>query len=354
MKEPRKRAPLRARFGLTMVFTAAVFTVLVVTALLMALAALVAYRLGFINVMSRRGPLFLIMLLLLVSVLVGTLITICTSRFSLRPIRYIIQAINRLAGGDFSTRIHFSQPPEAAELAESFNSMAQELGNVELLRTDFVDNFSHEFKTPIVSIKGFAEMLKYCDLTQDERDEYLDIVISESSRLARLATNALDLSKIEKQEILSGQSRFCVSEQIRQSVILLQPKWEERGMTIAVDGADIDIVGNEEMLSQVWVNLLDNAVKYSPENGVITISFDVKDDFFFYSIHNDGEEIPADAQRRIFDKFYQADISHSACGNGLGLTLVQKIVKLHKGEVTCASDENGTSFTVRMPVSLAA
>jgi signal transduction histidine kinase len=184
-------------------------------------------------------------------------------RIVLKPNRMVITAYQSAAGGDFSTRLYIDRPSELRELADSFNRMAHELGGIELLRSDFVNNFSHEFKTPIVSIKGFAEMLKLDDLTQEERNEYLDIVISESGRLAALATNILNLSKVENQTILSDKQPFDLAEQIGD----VSSCWNQLGAVrpFNVRGfTGYTLCRHEEQLNQVWLNLLNNAVKFTP------------------------------------------------------------------------------------------
>lgn len=351
MKKRNER--FRSRIGLTALFSMIVFVIFLITALIMGAFIAIAMQFGLGDQFVQRGPFIPVLMLLLISVIVGTVVSFMISKFPLRPIRKLIAATNRLADGDFSVRLEKARrmPPEFVELTESFNRMAQELGNIEMLRTDFVNNFSHEFKTPIVSIKGFAEMLKYGNLTDEEQNEYLDIVISESSRLSSLATNVLNLSKIEGQTILSEQQKFNVGEQIRGSIILLQPKWEAKHLEVSVDGEDLFFVGNEDLLGQVWVNLLDNAIKFSPENERITISIGNEVSEVIISIYNSGAVIPFEAQHHIFDKFYQVDTSHATSGNGLGLTLVKKIVELHRGNVSCESSDAGTTFTVRLPIA---
>ena len=196
---------IHQRFGLTALFSAIVFLILMITSVLIFVAGMLLIRMNAINIakLSRQEPLLPILMLLIISVVVGTVVSFMISRFPLKPLRRVIDAINRLAAGDFSARLRLPGPSSFTELANSFNRMAEELGSIEMLRADFVDNFSHEFKTPIVSIKGFAEELKHDDLTKEQRDEYLDIIIHESSRLAQLATNVLNLSRVEKQTILA-------------------------------------------------------------------------------------------------------------------------------------------------------
>lgn len=229
--------------------------------------------------------------------------------------------------------------------------MAEELGGIEVLRTDFINNFSHEFKTPIISIKGFAEILKDDDLSKEEKNEYLDIIIEESKRLSSLATNVLNLSKIETQVILNDIQRFNIGEQIRQSILLLDSKFQAKNILLDINIEDCYINGNKEMLNQVWVNLLENAIKFNRENGIVSVNIKKKEENIFIHISDTGLGIAKESIPKIFDKFYQVDTSHSTNGNGLGLAIVKKIVELHNGTIKCDSIvSKGSKFTIMLPI----
>ena len=341
------------RFGLTALFSAIVFLILMITSILIFIIGVLLVRMNAINLakLSRQEPLLPIFMLLIISVVVGTVVSFMISRFPLKPIRRVIDATNRLASGDFSVRLHLPGPSSLAELATSFNRMAEELGSIEMLRADFVDHFSHEFKTPIVSIKGFAEELKHDDLTPEQRNEYLDIIIHESTRLAQLATNVLNLSRVEKQTILANRTRFDLTEQVRRCVLLFENKWEQRRLNLNVELDEVTIDGDEELLSQVWLNLIDNAVKFTPEGGCVDIRLQKGDGSVTFQIRDDGYGISEEAQRHIFDKFYQGDASHTVSGNGLGLSIARRVITLHNGEIYCKSEEGaGAEFTVVLPL----
>jgi len=343
----------RQRVGLPMLFSAIVFAILIISSVIIFLLGVLLIRFGAVNVasLSKNEPMFSIFSLLFISVLVGTVVSFVISRIPLRPVRRIIDATNRLAAGDFSTRLDLPGPSAFSDLAGSFNRMAEELGGIEMLRADFVDNFSHEFKTPIVSIKGFAEELKHDDLSLEQRTEYLDIIISESSRLATLATNVLNLSRVEKQTILANRAKFDLTEQIRRCVLLFETKWNQRRLNLTVELDEISLVGDEELLNQVWLNLIDNAVKFTPEGGCVEIRLEKRWNKALFRIRDDGYGISQEAQKRVFDKFYQADASHSAQGNGLGLSIAKRIVTLHGGAIACQSQEGvGTEFLVELPL----
>ena len=349
----QKKHTFLQRFGLPIIFSLVVFAILLITSIIIVLTTILLIRMNAINLVkiSRHEPLLPIFLLLVVSVLVGTVVSLVMSRIPLRPIQRVIDATNRLAAGDFTTRLRLPGAHVFTELAESFNRMAEELGGIEMLRSDFVDNFSHEFKTPIVSIKGFAEELKHDDLSTEQRNEYLDIIISESSRLAALATNVLNLSRVEKQTILANRLRFDLTEQIRRCVLLFENQWEQRRLDLNVELEEISLTGDEELLSQVWLNLIDNAVKFTPEGGSIEIRLKKAQHTVIFSIRDDGYGISQEKQKHIFDKFYQGDNSRTVAGNGLGLSIAKRIVTLHQGAISCKSEEGaGTEFLVELPL----
>lgn len=339
-------------FALSVLFSLIVFFILLITSAIIVLVSVILMQTGTLNLakVSRQEPFVPFALLLLISVIVGTVVSLVISRVPLRPVRRVIDAINRLAAGDFSARLSLNATPTFRELTESFNRMAEELGSIELLRTDFINNFSHEFKTPIVSIKGFAEELKHDDLSREQRDEYLDIIIAESSRLASLATNVLNLSKIEQQVILTDRRNFDLTEQVRRCVLLFESSWEKKHLTLSVDLEEIVYFGSDELLSQVWLNLIDNAVKFTQQGGAIVIRLSQDAERVRFAISDDGCGIRPDVLERVFDKFYQGDPSRASGGNGLGLTVAKKIVDLHGGVIACRSLEGvGTEFTVDLP-----
>lgn len=283
--------------------------------------------------------------------LVGVIVSSCSSRVLLKNIREFIEATEKLSRGDFSARLNIKKPPEFQILSKNFNAMAEELGGIEVLRTDFINNFSHEFKTPIISIKGFAEILKDDDLSKEEKNEYLDIIIEEAKRLSSLATNVLNLSKIETQVILNDIQRFNIGEQIRQSILLLDSKFQAKNILLDINIEDCYINGNKEMLNQVWVNLLENAIKFNRENGIVSVNIKKKEENIFIHISDTGLGIAKESIPKIFDKFYQVDTSHSTNGNGLGLAIVKKIVELHNGTIKCDSIvSKGSKFTIMLPI----
>lgn len=346
MNKPPKKIK---RYQMALLFALVVFVILFVTMLIMGLFFLVLSHFGLVEAQPTRAPLVIFAVF---SVIVGTIFALVFSRVPLAPMREIIEATDRLAKGDFDARIQLKGPEEMQMLNVSFNNMAEELGSIEVLRSDFVNNFSHEFKTPIVSVRGFAKLLKHEDLSKEERDEYLDIIIDESERLAELATNMLNLSKLENQTIVADKAIYNGSEQIRRIIALLENKWTEKNVEICFECDEVDFYGNAELLNQVWTNVIDNAIKFSPENSCVNITIIQKNDVTAVTITDQGIGISADTAAHLFDKFYQGDTSHATKGNGIGLTLAKRIVELHSGTISVKRNNVGTEFVVELPKQL--
>ena len=295
----------------------------------------------------------LILFIAFFSVILSLVIITVSGKIWLRPVNRLIDGMSRLASGDYSARLdvgrHFKKLSVLRLTAESFNKMAEELQNTEVLRSDFINNFSHEFKTPIVSIAGFAKLLRRGGLSEEEKAEYAAIIEEESLRLSYMATNVLNLTKVENQTILTDVSVFNLSEQIRSCVLLLENKWIKKRLELNIDFAEYMISADEEGLKHVWINLIDNAIKFSPEGGILKIKIRQDEKYIYVSVSNNGRQIPKNAHEKIFNKFYQADESHAADGNGIGLAIVKRITELHGGKVSAESNENLTTFTVMLP-----
>ena len=212
-----------------------------------------------------------------------------------------------------------------------------------------VNNFSHEFKTPIVSIAGFAKLLSREDLTEEQRAAYLRAIEEESMRLSVMATNVLALTKIENQTILTDVSSFNLSEQLRSAVLLLEGKWTKKELELSLDFDEYEIEANEELLREVWINLLDNAVKFSPVGGLVAVTIADLGTTMMVTVSNEGQGIPSEKLSKIFNKFYQADESHATAGNGVGLAIVKRIVELHGGTVCVESEDGEVAFAVTLP-----
>ena len=345
----------RTLFGLTFLFATIIFLAMLATVAISAVAAFFIVESDLIPTTEEMVPIIsaTCAVVVAVSLPVGCLCAVFMSKMPLRPIREMMDGMDRLASGDFHTRIEpgplMSNYPHFVALTESFNKMADQLDHTEMLRSDFINNFSHEFKTPIVSIAGFARLLRRGNLTEGQRQEYLAIIEEESMRLSYMATNVLNLTKIENQAILADTSVYNLSEQLRACVLLLEDEWSRKDLEPVLDFDEFHITANEEQMKQVFINLIDNAVKFSPDGGEIII--DICQDRFAtrISVTNTGPEIPVEIREKIFRKFYQGDESHASMGNGIGLAIVRRVVQLHGGNVTVNCENGQTTFTVELP-----
>ena len=330
-------------------FMWSVFLILIATYIFMALTIYILAKFDVLHVemLSLPTPL-LILIFLVASFVVGSILTIIVSEFVLGAVNTVAEGMSALERGNFDVRIDLGKNKESKQLADGFNKLAQELKGTKMLRSNFVNEYAHEFKTPIVSIKGFAELLKQKDLTDEQKAEYLEVIIEEANRLTSLSTNSLNLSKIEDQRILSDKTKFNLSEQIRNSILLLEKNWQQKNIELLISIDEYEITANEEMLKQVWINLVDNAIKFSSVGGVVEINLYKENDQIVFTIINGGTTIDERDYQKIFEKFYR--VKSGGSGHGVGLAIVKKIVELHSGSVSVFSENDKTKFTVKLPV----
>ncbi|MBR2906724.1 MAG: HAMP domain-containing histidine kinase [Clostridia bacterium] len=354
LKHPSQgeRATRRYR-SLRVVLISYVFTLMLISGLITGTILFLLNALfGFIRIV-QSAPFGLLLIMFIPSLIIGSALAALLSFRILYPLRETIRAAKKLGEGDLSVRVHDDKGIfEVAELQEAFNSMASDLEQTEIFRKDFISNFSHEFKTPIVSIRGFAHQLRYGDLPEERREEYLEIICKESDRLTRMASRILLLSQYENQTIVGGKTSYDLDEQLRHCILLLEKQWDEKNLELDLDLDTVRCYANEEMLAELWVNLLGNAVKFTPENGTVGVSLRQDGQNVTVRITDTGIGMPEEIRDRIFDKFYQGDSSHKSEGNGIGLTLVRRIVELCGGEITVESEEQkGSTFTVTLPIA---
>jgi signal transduction histidine kinase len=270
----------------------------------------------------------------------------------LKPVHDLTEGTKKVAGGDFGVVIpvDINRHDELRELTDSFNKMARELSLINMLNNDFINNVSHEFKTPISSIQGFAAVMLGTSLT-DEQKEYAEIIAYESARLTRLTSDILRLTKLENQEIITEKEAFYIDEQIRHSFLLLQNEISQKNIGIDFDLEPTQYIGNPELVRLIWHNLLGNAIKFTNENCVIKISCFDNNNCVVVSIKDNGIGMDESTVTHIYDKFFQGDKSHSNEGNGLGLSLVSRVVELCEGTIDVDSKPGGGSeFTVKLPI----
>ena len=292
----------------------------------------------------------LLLYLVVVSLFVGVLVTGFLSRLFFDPIKKLRLAMGKVAQGDFTTKLNSkTKSREIQEIYSGFNLMTDELQSMEVLQTDFVSNVSHEFKTPLNAIEGYATLLQDCENLTPQQREYVDKIVFNTQRLSSLTGSILLLSKLENQQIPTGKKQFSLDEQIRQTIVALEPAWAEKDMEFDVEMDAVQYFGNDTILRHVWSNLLSNAVKFSPRGGLVQIGLTQRNQEITFRIKDHGPGIPEEALAHIFTRFYQADSSHKQEGNGLGLALVDKILGLEGGSIRAENcPEGGCQFTVKL------
>ena len=291
-------------------------------------------------------PLFVY--LLVISLLVGVLVTTFLSRLFFDPIKRLRLAMGKVAKGDFTIQLQTkSTSREIKQIYSGFNLMTQELRSTEVLQTDFVSNVSHEFKTPLGAIEGYATLLQDCENLTPQQREYVEKIVFNTQRLSSLTGSILLLSKLENQQIPTGHTAFSLDEQIRQTIVAMESAWSGKNIELDVELEPVEYFGNEALMRHVWSNLLSNAVKFSPDGGTIRIALTQQKEQITFQIRDHGPGISEEARKHIFTRFFQADSSHKQEGNGLGLALVDKILNLEKGKISVENClDGGCEFTV--------
>ena len=289
--------------------------------------------------------------LLLVGAFMGSAIAFLVNRVFFEPIQKLKDGMNDVSDGDFSVKIDTNSPiNEVKELYESFDLMVKELSATEILQSDFMSNVSHEIKTPVNAIEGYAMLLESEEITPEEQQEYVEKILFNTKRLSELVGNVLLLSKIDNQAIPKNEKKFRLDEQIRQSIMQLETKWTEKDIELDVELERTEFIGNATLLIHVWDNLINNAIKFNNQGGTVKLRLSSNADRVTFTIEDNGPGVSEDAIKHIFDKFYQADSSHRQEGNGLGLALVKRIVDLYEGDINAENlPDTGCRFTVVLP-----
>lgn len=345
-KTKEQLSPMRRKIS-AMLTLQTFFVVLIVMVIATAIALM--YRVA-ITDMHMIGVLSMLVPIVVLVTLVNFLFT----RFIYRYLDKISDAMQKVADGDYTVRLDAEKDQPFRELYRNFNTMAEELGGVEMLKNDFINGYAHELRTPITSINGFAEMLLNDDgtLSREEKRSYLEIIASESRRLADLAGNSLLMSRLDTQKIIPDKKPFSLDEQLRRCSILLSGQWTEKDLDMTMNLDEAVYVGDYDLMQHLWINLLTNAVKYTPKGGSITVTLKNEEKFIAVSVADTGKGISPEDRERIFDKYYQTDKSHSKRGLGLGLAICKRIVQLCNGTLEVESEVGvGSTFTVRLPKS---
>lgn len=286
----------------------------------------------------------------LISIIFGSILSLIFARFISKPIKNLSEATRKVSSGDFSVQLPVTSNTDMAQLTSDFNKMVQELGSIETLRNDFIANVSHEFKTPIAAIDGYASLLQEEHVSDEERIEYARFISESAGRLSVLISNILRLSKLENQSFVPESTTYSLDEQIRRCILTLENRWSEKDLELDIELEPTMITNCQELLEQVWLNIIGNAVKFTENGGKITVTLKSGSECVV-SVKDTGIGMSESDMEHIFDKFYQGDGSRSRQGNGLGLALAKQIIDLLDGNIAVKSAPGaGSEFIVTIPI----
>ena len=271
-----------------------------------------------------------------------------------RPLKKLSDGARRVAEGDFTVQIpenNKNGKNELDVLIEDFNTMTRELNSNEMLKSDFITNVSHEIKTPLAVIQSYTKALKDGLVSKEDEKLYYDTIIEASQNLSNMVTNILSLNKLENQQIFNSPSPYPLGEQLRKCALNFMDKWTEKNIDFKIEVIDIDINYDQSLIEHIWNNLLSNAIKFTKEFGEIILSSYQKDGYVFVTVKDNGIGMDEETKNKIFEKFYQGDRSHSQEGNGLGLSIVKRVIEIVGAEIFVESSPNcGSLFTVKLKI----
>lgn len=289
---------------------------------------------------------------LFIVLFIGSLLILVAARFIVKPLLLLTNATKHMAKGNFDIQLRTTRKDEIGQLTASFNEMAIELSKLDRMRQEFVTNVSHEIQTPLTSISGFTKALKRKHISEESRLHYLTIIEEESERLSRLSQNLLQLSHLQYEDHHLNLSSFRLDEQLRKVVIALETQWSTKEIGLELQLEEMVVQADEDQLNQVWINLLSNSIKFTPDNGTIHIKAVINGHLAIVSIADNGIGVPEEERLDIFKPFHKADKSRdgSIKGNGLGLSIVKQIIDIHHGDIKVSEQSGGgTIFTVQLP-----
>lgn len=278
-----------------------------------------------------------------------TIINIVTARWLAKQATDLANGLEAAASGDYYAKLDPNKSAIFAVAYNNFNKLEEELKKSNTLQDEFVNNYSHEFKTPITSIKGFAELLLEEEIDEETKKTYLKIIVEESEKLTYLANSSIILTKLNSQGIIPNKKHFSLDEQIRRCVIILEPECSKKHINLTCNLEAVTYFGSEEIMEHLWMNLINNAIKYTPDGGNISVNLRMYSETIKFSVIDTGIGMNIEEIKQIFNKFYQADKSKTTKGLGLGLTIVSRILELVEGKIKVESEPNkGSTFTVTL------
>ena len=300
--------------------------------------------------MEMWRSLFLIFIFTaIVILLVAFILSLVTSLYQTRPLKEMAAATRKFAHGEFDARVStYGRKDEIGELAASFNAMAESLAKSEAQRSEFVAHVSHELKTPMTTIAGFADGILDGTIPPERQRDALQTISSETRRLSRLVRRMLDLSRLQSTETVTAQEPFDIGETMARVLVSLETKINDKGLDVEADFPEeaLQVWGDPDGITQVGYNLLDNAIKFSQPNGVLKLAVTPQGGKVLVTVANQGETIPPEELPLIFDRFHKTDHSRSVDreGVGLGLYIVKTILNNHKENITVSSRDGQTEF----------
>jgi len=307
---------------------------------------------GINNYQMSLNLLFKSLGLIIPMVLCITVINTILGRWMAKQATELADGLAKAITGNYHTKLDPTKSTIFAVAYNNFNKLEEELKKANTLQDEFVNNYSHEFKTPITSIKGFAELLLEENIDEKTRNTYLKIIIEESEKLTNLANSSILLTKLDSHDIIPNKKNYSLDEQIRKCIIVLEPEYSKKKLNLICDLENITYFGNEEIMKHLWMNLINNAIKYTKKDGTISIKLKETSKTIIFTICDSGIGMTKEQIKNIFNKFYQVDKSKTTSGLGLGLTIVNRIVQLVKGKIEAESILNkGSIFKVTIPKS---
>ncbi len=288
----------------------------------------------------------------ILTIIFGSVLTYVFTTRASHMTKSFTKCMKKVAEGDFSVRMEkLDNESELASVIDSFNKMVSDLNSVSILRQDFTSTFSHEFKTPITSIRGYAEILAQADNVTAEQKEYLKVIIDESKHLSTLAERTLLLSKLDSQNIITDKTLFSLNDQIEQCILLFDSQMTQKAIELDYNPTSVNVRANYDLLKEVWTNLLSNAVKFSNENGKISVKIEKTLDKAMVTITDNGIGMDEETLSKVKEKFYQGNTDRKKSGLGLGLSIVEKIIEISNGTLEISSKLNeGTKVLVTLPI----
>lgn len=325
-----------------------------ITAIIMGISICAVFFVGNLvgRVKALLGIVTSVTYMVALTAITGITIAALFSKWILKPIYKINEVAKLVAEGDFTVRLdEKSFIKEISEMATNFNIMVKELSNTETLRNDFVSNVSHEFKTPLAAVQGYCMLLQDETSSEQERQRCIKHILNNIERLTDLTQNTLILSRLDHQEIIIKKEYYDLGEQIRLILLNYENLWNEKEIELELNIDDVMFYGNKVLMAQVWSNLIDNAIKFSNQGGMLRIDCEKKEEKINVMIRDYGIGMNEVTMKHAFDRFYQGDKSHRTKGNGLGLALVKKIISICEGDIQVESKlGEGTTFHIALNI----